>query len=469
MNETASQGVVLYKQGDEAGASRLFIDALQQNWQDAETWRWLAAALKQPAAAWRCLRFAAHHDPFHEITQKALAHMSPDLPRRSEAPSEHEVPVEVYVAGTRYTAQRARLHTLRLGERLWLRREPHNRYDANAIWVEAEDERVAGYLPRDLAAGLAPAFDAEPQLVPARVIQLAGYYPHYRMLTLKVAFSVPEAWLPGAQPEPLEYIFDDSGTHAYVFLDCAERLLERVVAALEAHGLGVIQTGISTRPAADGRFYPWYIRLNSGDKETLAEEVEQCFEYDFGVVPAAIKLQRTEARIGELEAGLHDALRDRDRLAEEGYKYLEESDSRALALQEKENEVESLRYQLEQAQDDLLDQRWSAGQAAMPPPRVDIGQILSVLLPDVEFLRNSLDAIVSGAVKRNAALRLLQQLRYQPESVQAKAVESVPGFREQTFGRGRLYYRRDSGGRIQVLVSDKNAQAGDLRFLRSVG
>jgi hypothetical protein len=91
-----------------------------------------------------------------------------------------------------------------------------------------------------------------------------------------------------------------------------------------------------------------------------------------------------------------------------------------------------------------------------------------VLLPDVEFLRNSLDDIVSGAVIRAAVVRLLQQRRYQPESVQAEAVEGVPGFRELRFGRGRLYYRRDSGGMIQVLVSDKNAQAGDLRYLRTL-
>jgi hypothetical protein len=46
------------------------------------------------------------------------------------------------------------------GRRLVLRREPGNPHDANAIAVATEDGEQLGYVPRELAAELAPELDA---------------------------------------------------------------------------------------------------------------------------------------------------------------------------------------------------------------------------------------------------------------------------------------------------------------------
>lgn len=57
---------------------------------------------------------------------------------------------------------------LRGGEKFWLRREPTNKYDANAILVGMAG-RALGYIPRGLAAELAPKMDAGVQITATKI------------------------------------------------------------------------------------------------------------------------------------------------------------------------------------------------------------------------------------------------------------------------------------------------------------
>jgi hypothetical protein len=57
---------------------------------------------------------------------------------------------------------------LRGGETLWLKREPTNKYDANAIQVGMFGH-VLGYVPRGLAAELAPKMDAGVTLTATKI------------------------------------------------------------------------------------------------------------------------------------------------------------------------------------------------------------------------------------------------------------------------------------------------------------
>jgi len=57
---------------------------------------------------------------------------------------------------------------LRGGETLWLRREPKNKYDANAIQVGMFNQ-VLGYIPRGLAEELAPKMDAGVEITATKI------------------------------------------------------------------------------------------------------------------------------------------------------------------------------------------------------------------------------------------------------------------------------------------------------------
>jgi hypothetical protein len=69
--------------------------------------------------------------------------------------------VDFLIAGALKTEERREAcDLLSEGERVWFVREPDNEYDANAIVINTDDEEALGYVPRDIAADLAPLLDA---------------------------------------------------------------------------------------------------------------------------------------------------------------------------------------------------------------------------------------------------------------------------------------------------------------------
>ena len=69
-------------------------------------------------------------------------------------------PIETRIAGLFYALGDPPSVMFRSGDHLQLRREPENRIDANAVAVHAADGTRCGYLPRAVAAELAPHLDA---------------------------------------------------------------------------------------------------------------------------------------------------------------------------------------------------------------------------------------------------------------------------------------------------------------------
>lgn len=82
--------------------------------------------------------------------------------------------IETQVVGVVYGNRQSVISKLTQGEQVWLRREPKNRYDANAIRVERTDGQQIGYISRDEAAQMAPALDSHGQRVAAEVVEIAA-------------------------------------------------------------------------------------------------------------------------------------------------------------------------------------------------------------------------------------------------------------------------------------------------------
>lgn len=81
---------------------------------------------------------------------------------------------------------------VRLGDMVWLVRQPTNPYDPNAISVTRENNESLGYINRHLAARLAPFFDAYGFPVQGVVVNLIGGTHDYYSLGLIVRFRIPE-------------------------------------------------------------------------------------------------------------------------------------------------------------------------------------------------------------------------------------------------------------------------------------
>ena len=61
--------------------------------------------------------------------------------------------------GVSHDGRQEPIAKLQMGDRIWLEREPFNRYDVNAIKVVRNNGEQIGYISRHLARSLAPLMD----------------------------------------------------------------------------------------------------------------------------------------------------------------------------------------------------------------------------------------------------------------------------------------------------------------------
>ena len=101
--------------------------------------------------------------------------------------------IETRVVGVTFNGRQAVVAQLSVGERVWLRREPHNPHDPNAIRVQRHTGQQIGYLSRTLAADLARRFDAHGKPIPALITSLPGGYAPYVALGVRIKFTMPRA------------------------------------------------------------------------------------------------------------------------------------------------------------------------------------------------------------------------------------------------------------------------------------
>jgi hypothetical protein len=62
-----------------------------------------------------------------------------------------------------------------------------------------------------------------------------------------------------------QWHFDESGYYAYVMVDGSQDVVDGMKQALDDHGIEVMLSGQSYRPADNGRQYGWYLRVASAD------------------------------------------------------------------------------------------------------------------------------------------------------------------------------------------------------------
>jgi len=100
--------------------------------------------------------------------------------------------ISTRVVGVTFDGRQEIVAQLHEGDRIWLEREPNNRYDYNAIRVSRSNGEQIGYLNRHLAANLTPYFDAYGKPVRGKVILVTGSRWNNYSLGAIVAFKLPK-------------------------------------------------------------------------------------------------------------------------------------------------------------------------------------------------------------------------------------------------------------------------------------
>lgn len=96
------------------------------------------------------------------------------------------------VVGVTYEGRQEVVARLKLGDRVWLEREPSNPFDVHAIKVTRNNMEVIGYLNRYLAANIAPWIDVFGKPVRGKVHLLTGSASDGYTLGVVVVFKLPK-------------------------------------------------------------------------------------------------------------------------------------------------------------------------------------------------------------------------------------------------------------------------------------
>lgn len=115
--------------------------------------------------------------------------------RQQQAPSQSksDKEFEVRVVGVTFGNRQSVIKRLVKGDIVTLRREPDNPYDSNAIRVENGSGQQVGFINKELAAQLAPSFDAYGSPVSATVTEIVGGQLRGSALGVRIRFTAPES------------------------------------------------------------------------------------------------------------------------------------------------------------------------------------------------------------------------------------------------------------------------------------
>lgn len=102
--------------------------------------------------------------------------------------------------------------------------------------------------------------------------------------------------------------------------------------------------------------------------------------------------------------------------------------------------------------------------------RQELGEAISILLPNIDFLNNSKNVILQEFDSYEPILRELHGLSNTPGEIKGERVENAPKWKKRNFSTGqkhdgRFYFRND-GSKWRVLVSSKKYQERDIEYLK---
>lgn len=323
---------------------------------------------------------------------------------------------------------------LKLRERVWLRREPGNAYDANAVEVLSGRGRSFGHLPRHVAEQLSPALNAGLADTSAMVTGLRTD-PAGRTVGITIAITVRRE-LDLHLPSRLEFACDQGDEGAvYILLNCDSALLDEIQDGLNRRGLACERAGQAFRPATDGNSYQWYIRMAEGVKP---EQVERYFAEAFGV--------------GAWTPPLNEAV--------DGY--VKAFDGEVAA---KEGEIIRLREAIDVAEEQARQAKRVQREASVYALR----GLIAAVLPRLQLLGDSWDVLSREVAEPEDVLKELHAICCSPAECRARVVQGARDWREVHFStgqrdNGRLYFRHGDG-RVDVLIAFKGTQNKDVQYL----
>lgn len=348
----------------------------------------------------------------------------------------HSASISFWTAGIKFDSRLENLLECRVKEPVYLIREPDNEIDTNAIHVMTKNNKSLGFVGKNRAAFLA-------QMLDSKEIENVGYIVTIQsdlkneLYGIKISLPVREEIISKVKRDKskeIDSVFElSSNGNLYLLLNCSENILEDVKSILEKAGIEIGRTGISFALSTSGKNYKWYIRIDN-DSDQL--KIEQLLRQNFPYLQEKYDNQFNQEYV---------------ELQEEELQNLE---SQRIAYEERIKEFEKSLENFGKREDVYNHQ---------------FEKMTAIFLPEVIFIRDSMDVLKNEISDYTTALKKIQELYLDP-LLRGKKIHSLTKWFEIHFNTGqrddgRIYFKRE-GLQLHVLVSFKASQKKDIEFLR---
>jgi len=286
--------------------------------------------------------------------------------------------------------------------------------------------------------------------------------------------------------QKLDFYYDDTGFYSYIMLNCTDLQLTRVIDSLNKSGIKTLHKGNSFRPASNNRQYQWFVRVGDRSNRPNNDQIDIFFDKVFGVISESRHIEKLKNLANRLLSDMDDLEEKKNKLEQdklhiesEYEKFTELADDENQALKNKikaqliENDILKGKLEKQEKEFELcktekeIDRREISSQS-VSRVKDDILLTINSLLPNITFLRDSIDNLVNEVDDLSQPLKKLWEIAYRPGNLKAERFERAPKFKELHFGGdGRIYFKHQKD-KTEVLVSFKQQQKLDERYLKEI-
>lgn len=403
------------------------------------------------------------------------------------------------VVGLEYYTGAVLIEDCKLGDKVYLKPNPDNEIDVNAIEVHLPSGDLLGHIGREDAKYFTSIWDEiEKQAV---IIALEGGLDS-ECYGLKLAVHAKANDL-GHRKGVLTFSYQlkPENERAYIFVDCSLSELKKLKQNLLRKGFYTRKDGECRWRTNDGHKYRWFISVSKSDVEFVmpaSNEIEDFFLDEYQLLTRLHEIRELSEKLASVEADVANyeeeiesekarlqeistqmqelktkkrELEDFTSLQQEEYDDLESKYQKLDAEnQGRQNKIELLKNEKSKLAYDLSELGAPAG--GISSYDSPVGEIFRKIFPHFEFLRDSLDKLIATDSKDLYAIIGKCEKELSTTGKTGWKNYSVKGWREHYYhighqDTGRLYARfNEAQGTISLLVSDKASQTGrDKKFL----
>ncbi|MBE2184128.1 MAG: HIRAN domain-containing protein [Anaerolineae bacterium] len=300
----AQRAMRMYRMGQVKEAKELLVSLVYENRDCEDVWMGLASCVDNIEHKKKCLREVARINPHRTDVQKILTDLEAQVVLLQSSIEEISTGglfdrkvIHTHITGMQHDGRPKVIRRLMLGQKLRLIRQPENPYDVYAINVQTEHREDVGYIPKKLAAKLAPYIDEQGLQLEASVLSLRidtlgdKYQVEIAIDTDETLTELTDLYSTNPNSREIQYLVDERSASTYLVFSSAEPIRNQILEFLMRQNIPYQNAGFCDYPSSDGYKYDHYVQFER-NRADLLDQVQAYIDHNFDVRPTVAQIEK---------------------------------------------------------------------------------------------------------------------------------------------------------------------------------